>query len=83
MFIMKVAPHYITHRLIIDPQLESQLRELENKIERQNLTPKISKIMGWRYGWRDFYDRKKMIIEKETDKMLKQELDGFSKRYDD
>jgi hypothetical protein len=82
-FEMKRQPHYITHRILIDPKLESELTELSNRIERQNLTPKISKIMGWKYGWKDFYDRKKMIIENETDKLLKEELVGFTERYED
>jgi hypothetical protein len=80
---MKIQPHYITHRILLDPKLESELTELENRIERQHLTPKISKIMGWRYGWKDFYDWKRRIIENETDKVLKQEIVGFSERYDE
>jgi hypothetical protein len=82
-FELRKQPHYITHRILLDPKLESELTELENRIDRQNLLPKISKIMGWKYGWRDFYDRKKMIIENATDKLLKEELDGFTARYDD
>lgn len=82
-FEFKTQPHYLTHRILLDPKLESELTELENRIERQHLTPKISKIMGWRYGWKDFYDWKRRIIENETDKMLKREIVGFSDRYDD
>ncbi len=79
-FVTKVQIHYITHRIIIDPQLESELRELSNRIERQNLEPKISKIMGWKNGWRDFVDAKKKIIEETTDKMIVEAIDDFVTR---
>lgn len=83
MFTLKTQPHYITHRILLDPKLESELTELSNRIDRQNLLPKISKIMGWKYGWKDYYDQKKKIIENETDKILKEELEGFVQRFED
>jgi len=82
MFVTKTQPHYITHRIVINPQLESELQELSNRIERQNLEPKISKLMGWS-SYSEWKIAKKLLIEKETDKMLKEELDGFSERYED
>jgi hypothetical protein len=78
-YAFKIAPHYITHRILINPQLESELRELENRIEKQNLMPKISKIMGWRNGYRDFSARRNKLIEDATDKMLRETLGDFTK----
>jgi hypothetical protein len=63
MFVYKVDIHYLTHRTVIDPQLESELRELENKIVNQNLMPKISKLMGWSNGWKDWKDMLNKLVE--------------------
>lgn len=81
MFVTKIQPHYITHRILINPQLESEIRELENKIERNNLWPKIGKLKGWR-SYRGYMAEKNDLIEKETDKMFKKELEGYTGRYD-
>lgn len=54
MYVEQIKPHYITHRLLVDPQLDSELAEIENKIERANLWPAFSKAMGWRGDWRSW-----------------------------
>lgn len=82
MFVYKVQPHYITHRIMIDPALDSELQELSNRIERQNLYPKIGKILGWR-RWKDYEDLKKKIIDKENVKLLAEGLIHFIERYDE
>ena len=76
MFVMKIEPHYITYKIEIDPKIESEIARLRNHIDSQNLLPQISKIMGWKYGWKDFYDYKKRLLEEVTDKMVKDELDA-------
>lgn len=45
-FTSKTEPHYKTHSLLLDPQLESEMMEVTNKIERNNLWPKIDKVLG-------------------------------------
>jgi hypothetical protein len=63
-FAQKVEPHYKTHSLLLDPQLESEITKVSNKIERNNLWPKIDKILGRSSygGWNRHY--KIMLIEK-------------------
>lgn len=68
MFVSKIEPHYITHRFVINPQLESELQELHNKIDRNNLGPKAAKAMGWSYGWRDWKHMRTKIFEEIIDK---------------
>jgi hypothetical protein len=81
MFVTKVQLHYVTHRLIINPQLESELKELSNRIETQGLWPKISKVFGWSNGCKDYIDAKKKLIENATDKMMTDGVDEFVDRY--
>lgn len=84
MFVTAIAPHYITHRMIIDPQLESEIKELSNRIETQNLWPKISKAFGFsNNGWKDYVNRIQKILEDETEKMIMTEIDAHRTRYDD
>jgi hypothetical protein len=66
MFAEKVSPRFITHRFVLDPELESQLNEIDNKITSQNLWPKIGKIFGWRSNsWRQevYRDRMRLIAK--------------------
>ncbi len=65
MFVPKVEPHYKTHSVILDPDIESEIREIGNKIERNNLMPKLIKSLGWSNGYKYWYDnRRSSIIEK-------------------
>jgi len=81
MFVYKIQPHYITHRLIIDPQLESELKELSNRIETQNLWPKIGKVFGWSNGWKDYVDAKNKLIDRAMNKLMIDGIDEFDDRY--
>lgn len=64
-FIERIDPHYKTHTLLLDPQMESELRELMNRIDTQNLMPKIGKALGWTMGCKDWVDVRKALIEKQ------------------
>lgn len=77
MFVPKVEPHYVTHKILINPDLESQIKELSNKIDRNNLGPKASKLMGWKWGWRDWEDAKQKLIEGIIEKEKKESLLNF------
>ena len=83
MFVYKVQPHYITHRFIINPQLESELKELSNRIEKQNLWPKIGKVFGWSNGWKDYADAKAKLINRAMDKLMIDGIDEFDDDSDD
>lgn len=64
-FAEKIEPHYKTHSLMLDPQLESQLQEVMNKIERNNLWPKIDKAIGRSNSYHGYSRHlKNMLIDK-------------------
>ena len=64
MFVEQIKPHYITHRLVIDPQLDSELALIENKIERNNLWPAFAKLMGWRGNFKDWKNERENVLIK-------------------
>lgn len=74
MFVMKIEPYYITKKLILDPQLESRYKEIQNKIDNNNLWPKIYHQKGKKYGysWKD--KTKNDLIEKIMDKYIIEEI---------
>lgn len=74
-FILKIEPYYVTHQVIINPQLESEMRELHNRIKSQGLMPKISKIMGWKNDL-EWVDRRRLLIERGVEKLTKEEVVG-------
>lgn len=82
MFVLRTEPYYLTHRTVVNPQLESELRELSNKIDSQNLMPKISKVMGWSNGYHEFKNVIQSIILKETIKEIKEELGDIIIHFD-
>ena len=74
MFVEKLETHYITHKTILDPQLEMDMKQTWNKIERNNLMPAISKAMGWsNKGYKDWVDIKNKFLKREDNKDLKNE----------
>lgn len=63
MFVPKIDVHYVTHQLILDPLLESELAEIENRIYRDGIWNKIVKhAFGGSYYDRD--DLRKKLIDK-------------------
>lgn len=54
-FVFKIKRHYVTEVPVLDAELESRIKELQNKITKNNLWPKIHKVMGWKmykgYDW--------------------------------
>ncbi len=46
MLVPKVTPHYLTHFLMLDADLESEIARTDNKINVENLRPKINKAKG-------------------------------------
>lgn len=64
-FIEKIEPHYKTHTLLLDPDLESELDQISNKIERNNLDPRIDKLLGCGNNRDyDYGSRKNRLINK-------------------
>jgi len=64
MFVPKIEPHYKTHSIILDPELESDLQKIDNKIEREYLMSKIGKYFGWSNRYDDYDTRKNRLIER-------------------
>lgn len=66
MFVSKIRPYYITHRLVLDPKLDSELKEIENKIERNYLWPQLANEFSWswkpRNSWADASERMHHLI---------------------
>ena len=63
---LKTKTNYITHRFLIDPKLDSELKEIENKIERNNLWPQIANAFSWDWSHHGPYkesDRMRNIIQ--------------------
>jgi len=51
-YVLKVRPYIITHAKLLDEVLEQQMQQLDNRIERHHLGPKIRKLIygkGYRY----------------------------------
>lgn len=66
MFSLKTKHNYITHRFLIDPKIDSELKEIENKIERNNLWPQIANAFSWDWSHHSPYkesDRMRNIIQ--------------------
>ncbi|MBC7862978.1 MAG: hypothetical protein IAF38_08375 [Bacteroidia bacterium] len=76
MFELKVEPNFITHQLVINPKIESELKELYNRIEKNNLWPKIGKLLGWDQS-DDWEDIRKKLVERILEKDLKMERSSF------
>lgn len=82
-FKIKVQPNYITHRMLINPKLESELKELYDKIYGSAyLGPKVFKLMGWKWtSDRDDWEKTRTkilerIIEKEKYTIVREAI-GF------
>jgi len=63
-FAEKIEPHYKTHTLLLDPDLESELQQINNRIDRNNLWPKINKLLGCKSNKWDYETRINRIINK-------------------
>jgi len=50
-YVLQIKPHIITHVKLIDSVLEQQIKQLDNRIERNHLRPRMSKIIGGRYHY--------------------------------
>lgn len=86
MFVHKVEPYYITHRVVINPQLESETKELWNRIYASGKIHKIRKIVGQTNSYRDDYDWGNMrirLIRKSLAKNQKSELIEYEERHGD
>jgi hypothetical protein len=51
-FVLKVQPNMITKVPIIDPQLRSREKELDNYFERNKLYPRLFKLTRGKHPWR-------------------------------
>lgn len=85
MFVYKIEPYWVTHRVVINPQLESETAEIWGRIWSDGRYYKIAKRLGWRVNEREDWDnRKAIMIRKAVDKLDKQyqiEIEEWA--YDD
>lgn len=82
MFAHKVEPYYVTHRIVINPKLESETKELWNRIHASGKITKIGKILGWRQSL-DWESMRRKLTNRALDKDNKNELVEYDERYDD
>lgn len=67
-FVPVVKPNIITHVKAIDPILEQEKSWIKQHLERNHLQPRLTKLLGGSYGYRDrFHDKAKYeYISKEN-----------------
>ncbi len=70
-FVYKIKHHYITEVPMLNKEMESELQKIENKIYVNHWMPKIHKLMGWRWNYRDDYNEKKIRL---VDLIIKNEI---------
>lgn len=81
-FVYKIEHHYKTHQLIMDPDLESELAQINNTINSQRLWPKFGKILGWRMNDREEMDTvKNRLIERYYGNMAREIL-GYAPEHE-
>lgn len=85
MFVHKVEPYYVTHRIVINPQLESETKELYNRIYASGKNFRIWKILGQNQGNydHDWGNMRIRLIRQAMAKDQKQELVDHEERYYD
>lgn len=72
-FVFKIKRHYITEVQVLDAELESRIQEIQNKIIKLNLWPKIHKLMGWRmYKGYDYNAPRFRFIDKMVKKAVEE-----------
>jgi hypothetical protein len=71
-FSTRIKPHFITHVRAHDGDLESRLKEIDNKLDHH--WADLIKIWGGRYPWRDTF--RTQLLEHELDKLAQEELNN-------
>lgn len=55
-FVLQVKPHMITHVKTVDEVLEQEIQQIDNRIERHHLRPRLHRLV-WGSGWRGRWNR--------------------------
>jgi hypothetical protein len=64
-YVLKVAPHLVTHRTQVDSELEQELAWIEGYIEHNDFGPRIYLLTrGRRYRWKDEFNERVKYINK-------------------
>ena len=82
MFVLKVEKYFITHRVVINPQLESETKQLYNQIYGTGKIYKIGKALGWKQSY-DWESMRRKLVNKALDKDKNNELVEWEERYYD
>ncbi len=64
-YVLKVAPHIVTHSIAVDGELEQELAWIEGYIEHNDFWPRINLLTrGRRYRWKDEFNQPLKYINK-------------------
>lgn len=64
-FVLKIAPHMVTHTKLMDVDIEKELAYIENHIDNNHLWPRINLLTrGRRYRWKDEFNERAKYINK-------------------
>ena len=78
-YVLRVRPHFITHRKAIDEVLESELQGIDNRITNYHLRNKINKLKSGRGKYKGYYDEeeKPKYIDPYKNKSLQELYENY------
>ena len=64
-FVLKIAPHIVTHTKLIDADIERELSYIGDHIDKNHLWPRINLLTrGRSYRWKDEFNERAKYINK-------------------
>ena len=64
-YIMKIAPHMVTHVKLMDVDIERELTYIKGHIDNHNLMPRMHRLTnGRRFRWNDEFNERPKYINK-------------------
>ncbi|MFA6248563.1 MAG: hypothetical protein WC615_16605, partial [Mucilaginibacter sp.] len=64
-FVLKVAPHMVTHTKLMDADIERELSYIDDHIDNNHLSPRINLLTrGRSYRWKDEFNEQAKYINK-------------------
>lgn len=78
-YVLRVKPHFVTHRKAIDAEIESELDCIENRITNYHLRNKINKLKSGRGKYKGYYDEdeKPKYIDPNKNKSLQEFYEDY------
>ncbi len=79
MFEPKTSPNFITHVQEVDPNVESEIKEINQYFDNHNGWPRLGKLSGTNNNkWRQFESSKEALLQ---DVIIREEMDEFEDNY--